>query len=56
MEYLTIEDLKKKAGKKVPKAFHDYVISGSWTESTLKDNSNDFQKISFKQRVAVEHI
>ena len=47
MEYLTIDDLKHEARKKVPKAFHDYVLSGSWTESTLRDNSNDFQKISF---------
>ena len=54
MEYLTIDDLKNEAGKKVPKAFHDYVLSGSWTESTLKDNSNDFKKISFRQRVAVD--
>ena len=45
MEYLTIDDLKHEARKKVPKAFHDYVLSGSWTESTLKDNSNDFKKI-----------
>ena len=54
MEYLTIDDLKHEARKKVPKAFHDYVLSGSWTESTLKDNSNDFKKISFRQRVAVD--
>ena len=54
MEYLTIDDLKYKAKKKVPKAFHDYVKSGSWTETTLKNNSNDFQKISFRQRVAVD--
>ena len=36
MEYLTIDDLKHEARKKVPKAFHDYVQSGSWTESTLR--------------------
>ena len=54
MQYLTIDDLKHEARKKVPKAFHDYVLSGSWTESTLRDNSNDFQKISFRQRVAVD--
>ena len=54
MEDLTIDDLKYKAKKKVPKAFHDYVRSGSWTETTLKNNSNDFQKISFRQRVAVD--
>ena len=54
MDYLTIDDLKYKAKKKVPKAFHDYVRSGSWAETTLKNNSNDFQKISFRQRVAVD--
>ena len=54
MEYLTIDDLKKEARKKVPKAFHDYVLSGSWTESTLESNTNDFKKISFRQRVAVD--
>ena len=54
MEYLTIDDFKNEARKKVPKAFHEYVLSGSWTESTLKDNSNDFKKISFRQRVAVD--
>ena len=46
MEYLTIDDLKKEARKKVPKAFHDYVLSGSSTESTLESNTNDFKKIS----------
>ena len=54
MEYRTIDDLKYIAKKKVPKAFHDYVRSGSWSETTLKNNSNDFQKISFRQRVAVD--
>ena len=54
MEYLTIDDLKSQAIKNVPRAFHDYVLSGSWTESTLRDNSNDFKKISFRQRVAVD--
>ena len=46
--HLYIDDLKKEARKKVPKAFHDYVLSGSWTESTLESNTNDFKKISFK--------
>jgi L-lactate dehydrogenase (cytochrome) len=54
MAALTIQDLKKQARKKTPKAFHEYVTSGSWTESTLKKNSDDFDRISFKQRVAVD--
>ena len=34
--------------------FYDYVESGSWTETTLHNNTNDFQKIIFRQRVAVD--
>ena len=33
--------------------FYDYVDSGSWTESTYRANSEDFQKIKLRQRVAV---
>lgn len=35
----------------VPKMFYDYMNSGSWTESTLQQNINDFQLIKFKQKV-----
>jgi len=52
--FLTIDDLKKRAKRTTPKAFHDYVTSGSWSESTLRKNSEDFDKITFKQRVAVD--
>ncbi len=33
--------------------FNDYVDSGSWTESTYRANESDFEKIKFRQRVAV---
>ena len=33
--------------------FYDYCDSGSWTESTYRANSDDFQKIKLRQRVAV---
>ena len=33
--------------------FYDYADSGSWTESTYRANESDFQKIKFRQRVAV---
>ena len=33
--------------------FYDYVDSGSWTEGTYRANSEDFQKIKLRQRVAV---
>ena len=49
----TIEDLRVLAEKRVPRMFYDYADSGSWTESTYRANSEDFQKIKLRQRVAV---
>jgi L-lactate dehydrogenase (cytochrome) len=48
-----IEDLRVLAEKRVPRMFYDYADSGSWTESTYRANSTDFQKIKLRQRVAV---
>ena len=48
-----IEDLRVLAEKRVPRMFYDYADSGSWTESTYRANGSDFQKIEFRQRVAV---
>jgi L-lactate dehydrogenase (cytochrome) len=48
-----IEDLRRLAAKRVPRMFYDYADSGSWTESTYRFNETDFQKIKFRQRVAV---
>jgi L-lactate dehydrogenase (cytochrome) len=48
-----IEDLRVLAHKRVPRMFYDYADSGSWTESTYRANNEDFQKIKFRQRVAV---
>ena len=49
----TIEELRVLAQKRVPRMFYDYADSGSWTESTYRANASDFQKIKFRQRVAV---
>ncbi len=48
-----IEDLRVLAQKRVPRMFYDYADSGSWTESTYRANEADFQRIKFRQRVAV---
>jgi L-lactate dehydrogenase (cytochrome) len=48
-----IEDLRVLAQKRVPRMFYDYADSGSWTESTYRANENDFGRILFRQRVAV---
>ena len=48
-----IEDLRVIAKRRVPRMFYDYADSGSWTESTYGSNETAFQKIKFRQRVAV---
>lgn len=48
-----IEDLRQVAKKRVPRMFYDYCDSGSWTESTYRENETAFQSIKFRQRVAV---
>jgi L-lactate dehydrogenase (cytochrome) len=48
-----IEDLRILAQKRVPRMFYDYADSGSWTESTYRANSADFQGIKLRQRVAI---
>jgi len=50
---LTIDDLKKRAKRRVPKMFFDYADSGSYTEGTYRENESDYQKIKLRQRVAV---
>jgi L-lactate dehydrogenase (cytochrome) len=49
----SIEDLRVLAKKRVPRMFYDYADAGSWTESTYRANNEDFAKIKFRQRVAV---
>lgn len=49
-----ISDLKKLARERVPRMFFEYAESGSWTESTMCANSNDFANIKLRQRVAVD--
>jgi L-lactate dehydrogenase (cytochrome) len=48
-----IEDLRVLAKRRVPRMFYDYADSGSWTESTYRANEQDFNRILFRQRVAV---
>ncbi len=50
----SIEDLRVLAERRVPRMFYDYADSGSWTESTYRANSADFQTIKLRQRVAVD--
>jgi L-lactate dehydrogenase (cytochrome) len=52
----TIEDLRVLAKKRVPRMFYDYADAGSWTESTYRANEEDFARIKFRQRVAVNLV
>ena len=49
-----IDDLKRLHKRRTPKMFYDYCESGSWTEQTFRENTSDFDKIRFRQRVAVD--
>jgi L-lactate dehydrogenase (cytochrome) len=49
-----IADLYRLYRRRVPKMFHDYCESGSWTEQTFRDNVSDFDLIRLRQRVAVD--
>lgn len=49
-----IEDLRQVAKHRVPNMFYDYADSGSWTESTYRNNEKAFADIKLRQRVAVD--
>ena len=49
-----IEDLRLLHKQRVPKAFFDYADRGSYTEDTLRANSEDLQQIKFRQRILVD--
>ena len=49
-----IYDLKKIYARRVPRMFYDYCESGSWTETTFRENVSDFDEIKLRQRIAVD--
>ncbi len=49
-----IEDLKRLHRRRTPRMFYDYCESGSWTETTFRENTSDFDLLKFRQRVAVD--
>lgn len=52
--FATIDELRRRAKRRVPKMFYEYVDAGSWTESTYRANAEDFTRLKFRQRVAVD--
>jgi len=49
-----IQDLKDIYKRRTPKMFFDYAESGSWSEQTFRENTSDFDKLYFKQRIAID--
>ena len=49
-----IDDLRDLHMRRVPKAFFDYCDRGSYTESTLRANREDLDRIKFRQRFLVD--
>ena len=49
-----IDDLKRLYKRRVPKMFYDYTESGSYTEQTFRDNTQDFARLRLRQKVAVD--
>jgi L-lactate dehydrogenase (cytochrome) len=50
----SIDDLKRLHKRRVPRMFYDYAESGSYTEQTFRDNTDDFAQIRLRQKVAVD--
>jgi L-lactate dehydrogenase (cytochrome) len=50
----SVEDLRVLAQQRVPRMFYDYADSGSWTETTYRENTSQFARIKLRQRVAVD--
>lgn len=48
-----IDDLKALYKRRVPKMFYDYAETGSWSEQTFRENTEDFQALKFRQKIAV---
>ena len=49
-----IEDLRQVCYRNVPKMFYEYVDTGSWTQTTYRENRTDFEPIKFKQKILAD--
>ena len=49
-----VQDMRRLAKRRIPKAIFDYADRGSYDEITLAANSNDLKAINLRQRVMVD--
>ena len=54
MRAANVADYRELARRRIPKVLFDYVDGGSYSESTLRANSEDFKAIRMRQRVLVD--
>lgn len=52
---VNIEDLRRLAGRRLPRAVFDYLDGGAEEETTLRENPRAFNDITFRPRNAVAH-
>ena len=51
---LSIDDLRERARKRIPRAIFDYAAGGAYDERTLLRNTADLDAMTFRQRVMVD--
>jgi L-lactate dehydrogenase (cytochrome) len=51
---LSVEDLRRVARRRIPRAIFDYADGGSYDEKTLRANAADLDALGFRQRVMVD--
>ena len=49
--FLTVDDFKRVAERRVPRMFFQYADSGAYNESSYRANQDDFARIKLEQRV-----
>src|SRR5438067_13296295 len=49
-----IEDLRRRARRRVPRMFFEYAEGGSYSEATLRANHADLERIKLRQRVLID--
>src|ERR1700761_4114406 len=52
--FLSIEDFRREAQRRIPRAIFDYADGGSYEERTIARNAADLDAMTFRQRVMVD--
>jgi L-lactate dehydrogenase (cytochrome) len=52
--FLSIDDFRREAQRRIPRAIFDYADGGSYDERTIRRNAVDLDAMTFRQRVMVD--